>query len=165
MNSSNTIPTYSFLKENEKRETSTPECSPTHNPTNIHHLNNNKTNNKITKKKRCLLPTSHPDNKVVLRLYKSNDLQKTIRDLLGDSKKLSLPQNILRVDAIYLTKNEKNKNQNSNFHRVCTVHNTPPHLDPNRSKNTENNSTTLLSSIKHNNYAYYSILTLNNMFI
>ena len=48
---------------------------------------------------------------------------------------------------------------------VCAPCTTHPHtLIKTESKNSENNSTTLLSLIKHNYYVYYSILTINNMF-
>jgi hypothetical protein len=152
-----------FFEKNKKWETSTPECSQTPNHTNTqHNLNTKKTNNNLTKRGRCLLSTFHPNNRVVLRLYKSNGSQK-ICNLLGDSENLCLPQKIMRVDAIYLTKKQKNKTKNSNFHRVCIQHNTPPHIDPNRSKTYKNNLTTLLSLNKHKHHTLHSISSFINI--
>ena len=76
------------------------------------------------------------------------------------------PQNWTKNIPLPKERNVKKimSNINHNVHRVCTLHNTPPQFDQNRSKNSENSSSTLLSLIKQYYHTVYSILTLNNMF-
>ena len=161
MNSSKTLHTYSFLK-GEKGKTSTPECSHTHNQTNIHYLNTDKTNNTIKKGKGCFYP-----KRINRKWMKKQPKPHRLMSCFSNYIKITVsPQNWTKNIPLPKERNVKKimSNINHNVHRVCTLHNTPPQFDQNRSKNSENNSTTLLSLIKHNNYVYYSILTINNMF-
>ena len=142
----NSSKNHSFLKENEKRETPTPECS--HNQTNIRYLNNNKKNNTIKKGKGCFYPHEQASRKWMKK-------QPPLKQVM------SCFSNHIKI-TVYHKVDKKPKHQNHQLHRVCTVHNTPPHYDPNKSKNTKNNHTTFLSPIKQYYHTDHSISTLNN---
>ena len=98
---------------------------------------------------------------------KNNPNPNTVMSCFSNYIKITVsPQNWTKNIPLPKERNVKKimSNINHNVHRVCTLHNTPPHLDQNKSNIHKNSSTTLLSLIKHNYYVYYSILTINNMF-
>ena len=148
-----------FLKENETGKTSTPECSPTHNQ-NKHYLNTIKTNNTI-KKERMFNPPCETNTRT--------------KKQPKPYRLMSCFSNYIKI-TVYTTVDKKHppikkgrpkkimSNINHYVHRVCTVQNTPPHFDQNRSNIHKNSSSTLLLLIKQHYYVYYSILTVNNMF-